>query len=288
MTVDSWYAKGSTTTIEGLEVFFRRAGSGEALLCIHGFPTSSWDYEPMWPALTARFDVVASDLIGLGRSAKPRGRALPVGLQATVLEGLLLEQDIERAHILAHDLGDTVAQELLARQKAGTAKVQWQSCVFLNGGLFPETHRPRFIQRLLASPLGPVVAGLSSERLFRRNLAQVFSDEFPPSEAFLRGSWDLLVGKGGRQMLPPLIRYMEERRVHRQRWVGPLQESSIPLRFINGALDPVSGRHAAQRYRDVVPEPDVVMLDRAGHYPHVEQTEEVTEAFLAFHDERVG
>ena len=288
MTVDSWYATGSTTTVEQLKVFFQRAGSGEALLCIHGFPTSSWDFEPMWPALTERFDVIASDLIGLGRSAKPQGRALPIALPAKVLEGLLLEQNIERAHIFAHDLGDTVAQELLARQREGSSKVEWLSCVMLNGGLFPETHRPRLIQQLLASPLGPLVARFSSERLFRRNLANVFSPHFPPSEEFLAGSWALLVENDGRMMLPPLIRYMEERRVLRERWVGPLQAPSIPLRFINGALDPVSGRHAAERYRELVPSPDVVMLDRAGHYPHVEQTEEVSQAFFQFHDERVG
>jgi len=283
MTLDSWYAAGTTLTVRGLPVFVRREGSGDVLVCVHGFPTSSWDFEPMWSSLTARFDVVASDLIGLGRSAKP-DRPLPVSLQASVIEELVASLGITEAHLLAHDLGDTVAQELLARQLDGDAFVRWRSCVWLNGGLFPEMHRPRPIQRLLASPLGKAVARLSSERTFRKNMTRVCSDVHPPSEEFLQGSWDLLNEDGGRRMLPRLIRYMGERREQRARWVGALQANAVPQRLINGARDPVSGRHAADRYRELVPNADVVMLDEAAHYPHVEQPERVLKAFYEFHD----
>ena len=56
----------------------------------------------------------------------------------------------------------------------------------------------------------------------------------------------------------------------------------MPLRFVNGPEDPVSGRHMAERYRELVPNPDVVLLDGIGHYPQLEAPEHVLEAFLAF------
>jgi len=84
--------------------------------------------------------VVAPDLIGFGWSDKPRAYDYSIIDQATLCEGLLRELGAERVHVLAHDYGDSVAQELLARHEErdsrGTPALQ--SVCFLNGGLFPE------------------------------------------------------------------------------------------------------------------------------------------------------
>jgi pimeloyl-ACP methyl ester carboxylesterase len=48
------------------------------------------------------------------------------------------------------------------------------------------------------------------------------------------------------------------------------------IRLINGALDPVSGRHMAERFAELVPNADIVLLEEAGHYPHVEVPERVS------------
>ncbi|MEQ8364149.1 MAG: alpha/beta hydrolase [Cyclobacteriaceae bacterium] len=282
MTAEEWYKGGEKLMTAGVNVFYRHEGRGEALICIHGFPTSSWDFAPLWEQLTNRFEVLAADLVGLGRSDKPN-QNVSIAMQADVIEALAIDQGIHTAHILAHDLGDTVAQELLARQIENKAHVKWLSCVFLNGGIFPEVHRPRFIQKLLISPLGSLVAKLSTERTFRRNMRNIFSKQYPPEEEFIRDSWRLLMENGGVQMLPRLIRYMNERWEHRDRWVLPLENAKVPIRLINGVLDPVSGLHAANYYIEVVPNPDVVLLDDAGHYPHVEVPEKVWGAFLDFH-----
>ena len=64
----------------------------------------------------------------------------------------------------------------------------------------------------------------------------------------------------------------------------PLEQAKIPLKLINGVLDPISGGHMADRFREVIPNADITLLDDAGHYPHVEKPEAVAEAFMAFHD----
>jgi pimeloyl-ACP methyl ester carboxylesterase len=282
MTAEEWYSGGKKLATAGVNIFYRHEGRGEALICIHGFPTSSWDFAPLWKKLTNRFDVLALDLIGLGRSDKPK-QNVSIAMQADVIEALAMDQGIYKAHLLAHDLGDTVAQELLAREMENKSHVQWLSCVFLNGGIFPEAHRPRLIQKLLISPVGLLVAKLATERTFRRNMRSIFSQQYPPEEEFIRDSWRLLTENDGLQMMPRLIRYMNERWQHRDRWVSPLENSRIPIRLINGALDPVSGVHAANYYKEVVPNPDVVVLDDVGHYPHVEKPENVWDAFMEFH-----
>lgn len=277
--MEEWYQRGRYAELLGHRVFFQRAGKGTPLLCIHGFPTSSWDFAPLWAALTNEFDVIAPDLIGLGRSAKPD--TLSIMLQADVLEALCASLGIEEIRILAHDLGDTVAQELLARYREdGSVKIT--SCVFLNGGIFPETHRPRLIQKLLLSPVGGLVAKLSTERTFRRNMQSIFGQATPPSEAFLRAGWQLLVENKGRRMLPKLIRYMQERRTYRERWVRPLVDHLVPHCLINGVQDPISGGHAANRYEELIPNGQVYRIP-AGHYPHVEQPELVMEKLSVFY-----
>ncbi len=281
--LNDWYAHGIFAEVDGLRIFFRREGQGQALVCIHGFPSSSWDFEAIWTELTKHFDTIASDLVGLGRSAKPK-RPISVKLQADIIEKLVVGQGLNEAHLLAHDLGDSVAQELLARQAAGTSSVHWLSCVFLNGGIFPETHRPLLIQKLLISKLGPAVANLTTLRTFRKNMHRVFSKAHPPTEEFVEGTWQLMLEDDGRSMIPRLIRYMRERSECRDRWVAPLSDNSIPIRLINGVEDPVSGAHAADRFEEVVPQADIIRIPESGHYPHVETPREVVMAFLGFHD----
>jgi pimeloyl-ACP methyl ester carboxylesterase len=77
---------------------------------------------------------------------------------------------------------------------------------------------------------------------------------------------------------------MEQRRQNRSRWVGALVDSSVPRRLLCGALDPVSGRHLAERYRELVPQPDVVVFDDLGHYPHLEAPQAILAAYLEFRD----
>jgi pimeloyl-ACP methyl ester carboxylesterase len=61
------------TTIDGLNVFYREAGSQDAptIVLLHGFPSSSHMFRDLIPRLADRFHVIAPDLIGFGYSARP-------------------------------------------------------------------------------------------------------------------------------------------------------------------------------------------------------------------------
>lgn len=282
-----WKASGQEIHLNGNIIFYQEAGKGDVIFCIHGFPTSSFDYLPIWEELSTKFHLIAPDLLGLGFSDKP-DQPITVSDQADMIEMLCLAENITTAHLLAHDLGDTVAQELLSRSLEGKSKVTWKSCVLLNGGLFPETHRPLLIQKLLISPIGKWVAQLTSKKTFRKSMNRIFSDSYPPSEELIEDFWFLLNYKDGVRILPRLIRYMSERSVNRSRWVGALQNSTIPIRLINGNQDPISGLHMTQRYAELIPNPDIVLLPNAGHYPHVEVPKEVLRHIIEFLNPRIA
>ena len=278
ITLDQWERGGSYSTLEGHRIFCREGGStsAPALVLVHGFPTASWDWEALWEPLTARWRVITLDLLGFGFSAKPSA-PYSIMRQADLVEALLRELDVSEYHLLAHDYGDTVAQELLARKSPGL-----RSVCFLNGGLFPETHRALLVQKLLLSPLGGLIARLTSRSRFEGNMKRIFGRSTPPSPAHLEGYWKLLQREDGLRVMSRLIHYMPERVANRERWVGALQQSTVPLKVIDGAADPVSGAHMVARYRELVPTPDVTLLEDVGHYPQDEAPQAVLEAYLEF------
>ena len=284
-TLDAWRAAGSRFDHGGHAIFYRVAGSPDAspaLLCIHGFPTASWDWHKVWDALAGRFGcVVALDMLGFGFSAKPRPYAYAMAEQADIHQALLRRLGIRRVHVLAHDYGDTVAQELLARHEE--KRIVLESVCFLNGGLFPETHRATPGQILLAGPDGPAVAAMMTEETYARGIAAVFGADTQPSAEEMHDFWRLTAESDGAVIWPALLGYMEERRRNRERWVDALCSTQVPLRVIDGADDPVSGAHMVERYRELVPKPDTVLLPGIGHYPQVEDPEGVLRAFMEFH-----
>jgi pimeloyl-ACP methyl ester carboxylesterase len=296
-----WRAAGGTFSFEDHEIFYRDSGARDAgpasgspqvLLLLHGFPTSSFDWHTIWDRLAQRFRLVTADMLGFGFSAKPRDARYSIFRQADLFEALARHVGVADVHLLAHDYGDTVAQELLARNGERPAAVpgrefRVRSACLLNGGLFPETHRPLLIQKLLASPLGPLLARSMSERRFQRSFAKIFGPRTRPTSDELAEYWAVISERNGQLLFPKLIGYMAERRQNRARWVGVLQSRSVPIRLINGPADPISGAHMVQRYRELVPDADVVELPEIGHYPQVEAPDAVVDAVMQFHD-RLG
>ncbi|NBA95013.1 alpha/beta fold hydrolase [Pseudomonas sp. R5(2019)] len=278
-----WRTRGQTFQFQGHNIRYWTAGQGEPLLLIHGFPTASWDWHYLWQPLAQRFGVIACDMLGFGDSSKPVRHAYSLMEQADLQQALLAHLQIRQpVHLLSHDYGDSVAQELLARHHEQRASVA--SCVFLNGGLFPECHRPVRAQKMLLSPLGWLVGRTFSRDDLVKNVVQIFGPHTRPSESALDDSWSLIESNRGTRILHKLVAYLHERVEQRPRWVGALLQGSVPLLFINGAVDPVSGVHMLERYRQVVPEPDTVLLHGIGHYPHTEAPGLVLRHYLTFRE----
>lgn len=287
--LEDWKREGKTFAHRGHDIFYRDQGHGEVLLCIHGFPTASWDWHRVWEPLCRRFRVIAPDMIGFGFSAKPKRYDYSIHDQADLHAELLARLGIDRVHVLAHDYGDSVAQELLARdlerREVGGGGIELRSACFLNGGLFPESHRARPVQKLLRLPiLGALLARSMNENTFGKTFANVFGPDTRPTLAELHDFWTLIATGGGHAIAHKLIRYIDDRRRHRDRWVGALQSTSVPCRFVNGPEDPVSGRHMAERYLELIPGGDVVLLEGIGHYPQIEDPEGTLRGFFEFHD----
>lgn len=290
MTLAEWKKKGHFFDHKSHKIFTIDEGRGEVLLLIHGFPTASWDWWKMWKQLTSQYRVLTLDMIGFGFSDKPQKYPYTIFDQADIVEKFLTHKNIKRVNILSHDYGDTVAQELLARYQDRIHKQedgpQLTSICFLNGGLFPETHQALLIQKVLMSPVGGIVSRLFSRRKLEQNFNKIFGPNTQPTKNELDAFWHLITLNKGKYVFHLLIRYMQERKDNRERWVGAIQQSTIPIRLIDGVHDPISGQHMVDRYKAIIPYPDVIELKDIGHYPLVEAPDLVLKHYLAFINRR--
>jgi pimeloyl-ACP methyl ester carboxylesterase len=251
---------------------------GATLLLLHGFPTAAWDFHLVWPDLGARYNLVALDFLGFGSSDKPRTHTYTIAGQADLVEAWLRSIGVWRVHVLAHDYGVSVAQELLARTREARLSVEISSVSFLNGGLFPEATRPRLIQRVLASSVGTLVAPFVTERTFKQSVARVFGPETGRWDAEFDGMWKVASANGGMGVAPRLLHYMQERRVYRDRWVGALETARCPVGLIAGEADPVSGLATIARWRELLPDAPILPLPGIGHWPQIEAPAAVLQA----------
>jgi pimeloyl-ACP methyl ester carboxylesterase len=294
-----WKAGGRYFDYLGFDIFYRvdglPVGAGPPLLLIHGYPFNSWDWALIWPELVQRFTVIAPDMIGMGFSAKPVAYEYSVGDHADMHEALLAHLGIETAHILAHDVGDSVAQELLARYESGQhayGSLHIESITWLNGGMFNEVYTPRMLQKVLSrTPLGdlmsPLQGGPLSRRLTEPTINELFGPATKPSRRMMDLFHQILEYNDGGRVTHKVGRFVNDRYTHRNRWVRAMRETSVPMRLIDGPADPNSGRHMADRYAEVIPNADVVLLaDGIGHWPQIEAPGDVLTHFLA-HIERV-
>jgi pimeloyl-ACP methyl ester carboxylesterase len=278
-----WRKRSQTFVFRGQPIRYWTAGQGEPLLLIHGFPTASWDWHYLWQPLAQRYRVIACDMLGFGDSAKPINHTYSLLEQADLQQALLAHLQVEQpVHVLAHDYGDSVAQELLARHYED--KIEVASCVFLNGGLFPETHRPVLMQKLLLSPLGWMIGRAFTRDALVKSFRQIFGPQTRPSESELDDFWSLVDSNRGPRIMHKLISYIPERRVQRDRWVAAMQRGDVPLRVIDGEVDPISGAHMVERYRELIPDADTVLLPGIGHYPQTEAPVQVLKHYLAFRE----
>ncbi|MEO0369420.1 MAG: alpha/beta hydrolase [Pseudomonadota bacterium] len=260
-----------------------RSETSPTVLLIHGFPTSSWDWQEFVTQVGNQWNIILVDMLGFGFSSKPNRRGYTIKQQADIHQALLGQLKIEKTHIVCHDYGVSVAQELLARQIDDKQDIGIQSVTFLNGGLFPETHRALLIQKLMLSSLGRYLNRFLGFPQFKKSFASVFGAQTKPTEDDLRDFWEIIHYNQGKHVFHNLITYILDRKEHRERWLRGLQQSNIPLALINGSQDPVSGAHLVTRYRELGCRLDALTeLQHIGHYPQVEDGHAVANAWLNF------
>lgn len=288
--VGDWLARGRRIEVGGEAVFVvdvpaapGAAGALSApLLVLHGFPTSSHDFVHVVDALAGSRRVVLFDFPGFGASAKA-DRAYSLFGQADVAEAVAREVGLDEVVLVSHDMGDSVAGEILARDLNGALGFGIERRVVLNGSIYLAlANLTPGQQALLALPdeTLPEGAAPNLEALEASLALTLAPGSRAPCAAEVAAMAVLVARDGGARLLPRLIRYIDERRVHERRWTGAIETHPAPLTVVWGDADSIAVFEMAQRLVAARDDADLVRLEGIGHYPTVEAPAAVAAALL--------
>jgi pimeloyl-ACP methyl ester carboxylesterase len=281
----TWMASGRTANVDGTNVWYRVEGKGPWLVCFHGFPTSSWDWHRLLPLLTPHYRVLVFDFPGYGLSDKSPDRDYSLLRQMDATEALLKLLGIQEFDLLAHDMGASVACELLYRLQESQTDLSLRSFTMLNAGVYMDMHQALLTQKMLRTPvLGALVARLSSYRLFRYQYPNVYADPASFDEEHYRQQWSLIMNNDGRGVMAKIAGYMRERRKYGERWLEPLHQTKVPFKLIWGREDPIAIFSIAERLCKKNQSIVHTSLENVGHYPQLEAAELVAESMLGSSD----
>ncbi|WP_193044730.1 alpha/beta fold hydrolase [Mycolicibacterium baixiangningiae] len=266
--------------LHGERVAYRDAGSGEVILLIHGMAGSSDTWNAILPLLAENYRVIAPDLLGHGRSAKPR-TDYSLGAFAAGLRDLLDELGVSRATIIGQSLGGGVAMQFLYQHPEYCRRL----ILIGSGGLGPDVG---LVLRLLAAPgaefLLPVIApnvvvalgnrlrpwlsaaGLGSPQAGQMWQSYSSLSDPPTRAAFMRTLRSVVDYRG--QSVSALKR------------LGMHLE--VPSLVIWGDRDPIIPVAHAYSVQTARPGSKLKVLPGLGHYPHVEAPAEVAAAIHEF------
>jgi len=277
--VQRWCDAGAIEDVLGRRLFVHRSdGSKDPLLLfLHGFPSSSYDWRELL-ALRGGEATLAFDFLGFGLSEKPRDHTYTLGWQADAAEELVRRAGSPPVFVVGHDMGTSVATELMARDLRGELEMSLTGALLFNGSMLLHLAKPTLGQNLLRSRLGPLFARLTTERSFNAQFSRVFSPEHPLSGEEAADQWALIAHNGGQRIAHLTINYMAERERFTERWHGAIRDWPGPLTLAWGMLDPVARVEVLEGLRALRPGVEAIKLPDAAHYPQIEQPELISAA----------
>lgn len=268
--VQEWRDQGRFLDTSAGRIFVRSsAGDGPTVLLLHGFPSSSFDYRHVVNALAGR-SWLALDFLGFGLSDKPRPHRYSLLEQADLVQEVVAQTTTAPVAMIAHDMGTSVATELLARDIEGRLSFDLRSAVLTNGSVILERASLCLSQKVLRGPLGPVLSRLTGRAGFVRGFAGLFSTTHPLTSDEASAQWALLAHNDGHRIMHLLCAYLDERVRYAPRWHGAISTWQRPLSFLWGLEDPVATVNVLAGLRELRPAAKVVELPGVGHYPQVE------------------
>ncbi len=143
--------KQNTLATQGGNLAYTDQGSGDAIVLLHGVPTSSWVYRKIIPKLSKNHRVIAPDLLGFGNSDKPAddGQVYTPAAQAKRVRELMASLGISNYSILMHDMGGLVAWEMLRQDTPAVKDLIVLNTIIHKEGFHPPTIKPTMLNKNL-------------------------------------------------------------------------------------------------------------------------------------------
>lgn len=270
MSVERDVTRTSEITFNGVRTVVRESGpvaQPEAVVFLHGHPGSSEDWLDLLPVAGQHARAVAIDLPGYGLADKPENFDYTVPGLMAYLEGALEILGIRHVHLVVHDLGCFVGIAWAAKYRARVGSI-----TFFNAGLMPG-YRWHFAARIWRVPLlGELAMASLTRPAFRIGMRLINPRPLP--KAFVQRMYNEY-GQRSRQAALCFYRSIDDPGVASQQVGSLLKGSSWPVLVIWGDKDLFLPYVFAHRQRQFFPNAEITILRGCGHWPFVDETEQV-------------
>jgi pimeloyl-ACP methyl ester carboxylesterase len=267
--------------LHGHRVGYQMAGSGPPLVLLHGITSTSDAWREVMPRLAERYTVIAPDMLGHGRSAKPSGD-YSLGAYAAGVRDLLAVLGFERGTLVGHSFGGGIAMQFAYLFPEFVERM----ALISSGGLGREVHP------LLRAAVLPgsewVLPMLAREWSLRAGGAvaavagRLGLEAGPDLAEFARG-YASLAEEGASEAFIHTMRSCIDPDGQRVSALDRLYlADQMPTLFIWGADDPVIPVEHGRNAHRVVPNSRYVEIEGSGHWPMLDAPERIVRELTTF------
>lgn len=297
LQLQKWQSTGEYISYSpfGHQLFVKQMGNSNAaaqktLLMLHGFPESSYSYHAVVEGLLQVFDrIVLFDMLGYGQSDKPtENYTYSLFEQADTAFTVWRHFGVKGGHLLSHDMGDSVATEIVARHENGLMPAWFsdglQSLTFTNGSMVLDLADLRITQKILLSSYGHLLKNVVNFKLFNQQVRSAHGND-KLSDEEIAILWEANLLKEGNQKTYLTIKYLNDRkRFEKTRWLPALSQTQLPVHICWGDEDAVARVEMAHYLKkNICKNATLTIMKGLGHFCQLGSPEQWLEHVSAFY-----
>ena len=272
------------TDINGVSVFYREAGPEHAatILLLHGFPSSSREFDTLIPFLATRYHVIAPDYPGFGLSDAPPPSSYVYTFDhlARSIDALLNKLRISRCTMYLHDYGAPIGMRMIMAHPSRLERLIVQNGNVYQAGLGPKWTK---IADYWSNPKAhPEVldAFLSFDATRERHLAGTsHPDRYNPDT--WNEEYAALSRPGQRELQGDLLYDYRTNVALYSEWQQWLRDHQPPTLVVWGKNDPSFVAAGALAFQSDLPSAQIHLLE-AGHFALDEQADQIAQLIIRF------
>ena len=256
--------KPTTKPVNGVDTVVRDSGGDgtSAVVFVHGNPGSGADWNQIMAPVSAFSRVLAADMPGFGRSAKPADFNYTVEGYAAHLNALLEQQGVERAHLVLHDFGGPWGLAWAAMNPDKVASLTLVNIGILKG------YRWHYLAKLWRTPLVGEFFMATTTRFGFSTLLKHGNPRGLP-KAYLNEMFDNF-DSGTKRAVLRLYRATSELGEAAQLFHDALRPLDLETLVVWGKRDPYISYTFAERQKETFPRAQIEYMDDSGHWPFID------------------